>query len=312
MPAELKSGTALSSQVSAEKLSLRIDPILKASSAPTVSVLIPVHNGERFLARTLESALRQSITDFEVIVLDDASSDGSMRTIEPFTDDPRLRVLRRSISRGAAGAWNELLHESAGDFVKLLPQDDVMYPNQLEREVRQFGLSTTAIAVFSGHRLIDERGRPFGPKSMGSRRLRGSVSRVDIAAAVLSGGGNPVGPPGTLTARRELAIRVGYSSDAGYVIDLDFVLRLSELGEMVAIDEVLHEFRVHSQSWSHAVRGQQVGDLLALHDGLRSEVLSTGRRIPAAAGARAKARSALRRMIYATAKARESMSGPRD
>lgn len=277
-----------------------------------VSVLVPVHNGERFLAKTLESALRQSIADLEVIVLDDASSDGSMQSIEFFTGDPRLRVIRRPISSGPAEAWNELLHESSGDLVKLLPQDDVMYPNQLEMEVRQLDLNSAAVAAFSRHRLIDELGRPFGPKSMGSRRLRGSVSRVDIAAAVLSGGGNPVGPPGTLTARREQALQVGYSSDASYVIDLDFVLRLSELGEMVAIDEVLHEFRVHAQSRSHAVRGQQVGDLLALHDGLRSEVLNAGRRIPVAARARAKARSALRRMVYAIAKTRESLSGPHD
>jgi glycosyltransferase involved in cell wall biosynthesis len=303
---------ALSSESSSNICSLRIDPILTAREAPTASVLIPVHNGERFLARTLESALRQSITGFEVILLDDASSDGSMRAIEPYREDPRLRVLHSRTSSGAAEAWNELLSQSTGDFVKLLPQDDVMYPNQLEVEIRHFGLNAAAVAVFSRHRLIDERGRPFGPKSMGSRRLRGSVSRVDIAAAVLAGGGNPVGPPGTLTARREQALRVGYSSDAGYVIDLDFVFRLSELGEMAAIDAVLHEFRVHSRSWSHAVRGQQVGDLLALHEGFRNEVLSAGRRIPVAARARAEARSALRRMVYATARTRESLSGPHD
>jgi len=97
---------------------------------PKVSVIIPVYNGERFLAEAIESALNQDYPDFEIIAVDDGSTDRSPEILGSYPD---LRVIRQE-NRGVAAARNRGLESSGGDYIAFLDQDDLWLPEKLRRQ----------------------------------------------------------------------------------------------------------------------------------------------------------------------------------
>ena len=103
-------------------------------TAPRVSVVLPVYNGKEFLAEALDSVLRQTFRDFEVLVIDDASTDGSATVAEGFRD-PRVRVVRHDQNRRLPATLNHGLDLARGDFVARMDADDVCLPARFARQV---------------------------------------------------------------------------------------------------------------------------------------------------------------------------------
>lgn len=101
---------------------------------PRVSILIPVYNAEEMILRALDSAQSQTMTDIEIIVIDDASADRTLELVlERKENDARIRVCRREINGGPAAARNMGLSLACGEWIALLDADDMMMPNRLER-----------------------------------------------------------------------------------------------------------------------------------------------------------------------------------
>lgn len=104
---------------------------------PLVSVVLPVYNGEPFIASTLESALGQTYRNLEVIVVDDGSRDRTRAIVEArAADDPRIRVISQA-NRGLAATRNRALEHARGEFVAPLDADDLWDPTKIERQVRR-------------------------------------------------------------------------------------------------------------------------------------------------------------------------------
>src|SRR5574340_1112156 len=103
-------------------------------SRPLISVCLPTYNNEGFIARTLQSVLRQTCSDFEIIITDDNSSDRTLAVVQGFAD-PRVRVLRNEVNLGMGGNWNKALSGAQGKYAKLLCGDDILYPECLQRQV---------------------------------------------------------------------------------------------------------------------------------------------------------------------------------
>ncbi len=102
---------------------------------PVVSALVPVYNGERWLSEAIESALAQTFTDFEVVVVDDGSTDGSASIVESFAErDPRVRLVRTAHA-GVRAARGISLEEARAPFVAFLDADDTWVAHRLEREL---------------------------------------------------------------------------------------------------------------------------------------------------------------------------------
>lgn len=160
------------------------------SSRPTVSVVIPVHNRLRFLPETLASVRAQTFPDHEIIVVDDASSDGGDRWIarQRF---PGLRFFRFRENRGAAAARKKALAESRGDLVAFLDSDDLWKPEFLTSMVREFRDPAVMLA-FANVDLIDEAGRVLRRRA---GRFPGRVAYTP--------------PLSTTIARREAIVRAG-------------------------------------------------------------------------------------------------------
>jgi glycosyltransferase involved in cell wall biosynthesis len=113
-------------------------------SCPTVSILIPCFNAEKYIGETIECVLRQTWPQIEVIVVNDGSRDGSVAEIRRWCD-PRL-ILIDGPNRGAAAARNEAFRRSTGDFIQYLDADDLLDAHKIERQMRRLAEETESIA----------------------------------------------------------------------------------------------------------------------------------------------------------------------
>jgi len=124
---------------------------------PLVSVLLAVHNDARFLREAVDSVLRQTLGDLELLAIDDASTDETPSVLAEI-DDPRLAVLRNDRQSGLAASLNRGLDEASGKYVARLDADDVALPERLERQVERLRADSHTAVVGTGIADLDERG----------------------------------------------------------------------------------------------------------------------------------------------------------
>ena len=122
-----------------------------------ISVVIPLYNKEALVGRTLESVLAQSYSDFEVVVVDDGSRDGSTAVVEGFSD-PRIRLIRQE-NAGVSAARNRGIAESRGEFVALLDGDDVWKPDYLTTVADLICRYPQCDVFATGYEFVDEYGK---------------------------------------------------------------------------------------------------------------------------------------------------------
>ena len=103
----------------------------------SVTVLMPVYNGERYLRETMQSILSQTFLDYEFLIIDDGSTDKTLEIINTFTD-PRIRVLRNPRRLKLSGALNRGLDESLGHYIARMDADDIAHPERLAQQVDFF------------------------------------------------------------------------------------------------------------------------------------------------------------------------------
>jgi glycosyltransferase involved in cell wall biosynthesis len=129
-------------------------------SPPLVSVVVATYNYGRYLAGALDSVLGQTLSDFEVIVVDDGSTDETPRIVEGYRNDPRVRYLRTD-HLGQPAAKNGGIRAATGRFVAFLDADDQWLPTKLEKQLALFRDDPGLGVVYCRRHWIDERGREF-------------------------------------------------------------------------------------------------------------------------------------------------------
>jgi glycosyltransferase involved in cell wall biosynthesis len=105
------------------------------TTAPKVSVLIPNYNYGHYLSESIQSVLNQTFTDFELIIVDNCSTDNSQEVISKFLEDKRVRFFKNENNIGLIGNWNKCLEYARGEYIKFLLSDDMFYPQLLEKFV---------------------------------------------------------------------------------------------------------------------------------------------------------------------------------
>lgn len=129
-------------------------------TVPALSIVLPVYNGERFLREQLDSILQQSFADFELIAVDDGSSDGSFAMLQAHAArDSRVRLFRNEANRGLARTLEAYLPLARANSVALSDQDDVWLPEKLAKLMAAAGRHA---AAYCDSELIDEHGAPLG------------------------------------------------------------------------------------------------------------------------------------------------------
>lgn len=127
-----------------------------------VSIVIPVYNCEKFIDETIESVKKQTYTNWELILVDDCSTDNSVIKIEEKAkEDSRIRVIRQPNNQGAAKARNLGVENASGGYLCYLDSDDLWIPEKLEREMA-FIKEKDAAFIFSGYEFADENGVGLG------------------------------------------------------------------------------------------------------------------------------------------------------
>jgi glycosyltransferase involved in cell wall biosynthesis len=225
---------------------------------PRVSVCIPTYNGARYVERTVRSALAQSFADIEVVVCDDGSDDGTLAVVAGITDT-RVRVHPHSERVGAAANWNRAIGSARAPLVKVLCQDDELYPECLQRQVdaMQRYEHDGVVLVACRRDIVDENGRVIHPRRgwKGAPRV---IDGADVAHAAVRAGTNLIGEPSATLIRRDVLERVGgFASDQAYMIDLDAWMRLLEHGRLAYVQDALCTFRVSRNSWSARLAADQ-------------------------------------------------------
>ncbi len=128
---------------------------------PLVSVVIPVYNATKYLARTLDSALKQTHKNLEIILIDDCSKDDSLKIMHEYEQkDPRIKVLESEKNQGVAAVRNRGIREASGEYIALLDSDDVWVEDKIERQIKLLKENGAQIA-YSSYSFIDENDQPI-------------------------------------------------------------------------------------------------------------------------------------------------------
>ncbi|HTT14027.1 MAG TPA: glycosyltransferase [Burkholderiaceae bacterium] len=129
---------------------------------PPVSLGMPVYNGEQFIARALHSLLEQTLSDFELIISDNASTDTTPAICAEFARmDARIRYLRQPHNIGAPRNWNVLVHEATGEYFKWCPSNDHWDREMLQKCVAELQRDREAVLCYGRTELIDEKDAPI-------------------------------------------------------------------------------------------------------------------------------------------------------
>ncbi len=204
-------------------------------------MVLCVHNGERWLRQAVESVLHQTLHEFEFLVVDDGSTDGSCTILDSF-HDTRLRVIHQE-NRGLAGARNTGTLAASGKYVAYMDADDECAPQRLEVQSRFLDGHPRTAAVGCSVNIIDEAGRtlfhqtaPTGPESCRGRLLGGRFYNYGSALMVRRSAVTEVGLFRTFFRQRE---------------DQDMMLRLAERWDLDNVGECLYRYRINPAGLTH-------------------------------------------------------------
>ncbi len=170
---------------------------------PKVSVVMPVFNVETFVADCIDSVLAQSFADFELIIVNDCSTDNSLQICQRF-DDPRLRIVNHEVNRGLAGARNTGIAHASGDFIAFIDSDDMWHRQKLEFHVFHLSSHPHVGLSFSRSEFMEANGELTGYYQM--PRLT-DISSAEILCR------NPVGNGSAPVIRREVLEQISYQDD---------------------------------------------------------------------------------------------------
>ena len=132
---------------------------------PRVSVILPCYNGARWISQAIESVLAQTYKDFELLVIDDGSTDNSREIVSSYLHDRRVRYIYQE-NRGFSGAINRGIKESKGDFIGFIGQDDLWLPHKLELQTKYLSKHRDVDLVHSSYFAIDSEGRVIGIRNV--------------------------------------------------------------------------------------------------------------------------------------------------
>ena len=131
---------------------------------PRVSVVMPLYNHDRFVAKAIQSILDQTLQDFEIIITDDASTDDSLKVVESFSDD-RIKIYKFDKNRGISSAMNNCIRHAQGEYIAHLNADDVFLPEKLQKQLDFLHENENFGVVFTHVSVIDDTGKKITDKN---------------------------------------------------------------------------------------------------------------------------------------------------
>ena len=221
--------------------------------APTtraVSVCVPTYNGAAFIEEALRSILDQTYQDFELLVVDDGSTDATLDIVQSFSD-PRIQVHRNPERLGIPANWNRCLELAGGEFVCLFHQDDVMLPENLECKVQLLSADETVGFVHSGVEALVDESAPSSFANWIEDATEDTVFDGLEYFRTLLLRGNRVCAPTVMARRHALLEQGGFDKDLGFACDYAMWLRLCLTYRVGFLARPLIRYRWHGGNASH-------------------------------------------------------------
>jgi glycosyltransferase involved in cell wall biosynthesis len=219
------------------------------ASIPRVSVCIPTFNGAGYIRGVLDSVLQQKFQDFEVVIVDNCSTDETQALAMEFSlQSEKIRFFRNEQNIGLAGNLNKCLEHARGEYIKYLCVDDLLLPGCLEQMVAGLDAHPAVSLVCGGRLSINESGQPFGLRRYSSHKE--IIPGHQVIARCLFGG-NFIGEP-TAVMFRKSDMCARFRDDLPQLMDLEMWFRLLESGELLNIEAPLCSIRFHEAQMTRA------------------------------------------------------------
>ena len=215
-----------------------------ANWSPPVSVVIPAFNAERYIVSAVQSVLKQTFGEFELVIVDDGSTDRTAQILDDIArSDQRVRVIHQA-NTGIVGALNNGVAASRAPLIARMDADDLCTPDRLAKQVAFMNANPDVVLLGGAWDYIDAD----------SRRLRTMRSPTDDAElqAICLTARCPICHPLSMYRRAAFNTVGGYDSAYLHAEDIDLWLRLGEVGKMACLPDVLLKYRLHAASISES------------------------------------------------------------
>lgn len=210
----------------------------KNINKPIVSIILPVYNGAKYVKLAIESVLQQSFSDFELIIINDGSTDGSLEIIKSFKDS-RIKIVDQE-NKGLIKTLNEGIALSRAEYIARIDADDIWSsPEKLIKQIEYIRKNTTCAVVGTYSKVIDENGKEISnleyPKTDQEIRSKILTKNCFIHPSVIF--------------NKEVCIKAGgFNEQEKYIEDYGLWLRMGQFGTFANIPEYLMSYRLHSES----------------------------------------------------------------
>ncbi|MFW6303224.1 MAG: glycosyltransferase [Candidatus Sumerlaeota bacterium] len=220
-----------------------------ANSSPKISVLLPVYNSTPYLRDSLESLLAQTFTDFEIIAVDDGSSDESASVVQAYAkNESRLRFFQNEKNIGLSATLNRASQEAAGLYLARHDGDDIALPERFEKQSAFLDANPDVGVLGCQVEIIDQNGKPSGAMTF-------PTEHNAIAWAVFWD--RPFAHPSVMMRREVLEEAGAYRPEFDRIEDIDLWMRMLPQTRFANLPSVLERYRIHPTSICQSNRGEQ-------------------------------------------------------
>lgn len=206
-----------------------------------VSVLMPTYNQSNYLGDAINSVINQTFNDFELIILDNCSTDDTSQVVQKFASDKRVKYYKNEVNIGNIGNFNEIIKFSQGEYIKYLFSDDLLEPSALEEFVKildenpDVSLATSFFELFGSLNFVQRQ--PLVGKTPGYEVIKKTVMS-----------GNWIGAPSNVIFRKSDMNGLEFKKRWQWWTDLELWHQLLMKGDLYVIPKVLSKFREHTSS----------------------------------------------------------------
>jgi len=218
---------------------------------PIVTVLMTVYNGKNYLNEAIESVLCQTLTNFEFLIVDDASTDNSIELINSYNDS-RIKLLKNINNIGQTASLNKGLEMAQGKYIARFDQDDVCLPKRLEEQVAFFKKNPSISIVCSREYSIDKEGKRIGVWKRDLNNYGAFLGYIIL-------GLNPVWTPSAMVVKNVLLQLGGFDVTYGPAADFEFWSRVALKRHNAKFVPIFHLLRrIHDQSQSNLMTDEML------------------------------------------------------
>jgi len=216
---------------------------------PKFSVLMANYNNGKYIAESIESVLLQSFTDWELVIVDDCSSDNSMRVISEYLKDSRVKLVVNDKNLGKIETLKKLIHESTSEILGILDSDDVLLKNAIEEICKAYTKHPECGFIYSQFEFCDEF---LNSTKVGNSRLM-SKSNTNL---------RKIYTVAFRTFKKNTYYKTeGYDEEIIFAEDRDIIFKFEEVTKFHFVDKILYKYRILENSQSHEAKNNIISGI---------------------------------------------------